>query len=92
MTTCLKLFELNYGMLPHCVCMCMYVYVCVCVCICVYAYVCVADVFNRGYGGYNSRWGRLLTTHLFPHSLTDAHTHSSVAVSDRDKYFLVTVW
>ena len=41
-----------------------------------------ADVYNRGYGGYNSRWARYLLPHMFP--LADD--------SPAKKHFLVVVW
>lgn len=41
-----------------------------------------ADVYNRGYGGYNSRWARYLLPHLFP--LPGGNPTS--------KHFLVVVW
>jgi lysophospholipase L1-like esterase len=41
-----------------------------------------ADVYNRGYGGYNSRWARYLLPHLFP--LTSENL--------TNKHFLVVVW
>ena len=41
-----------------------------------------ADVYNRGYGGYNSRWARYLLPHLFP----------LAADNLTNKHFLIVVW
>ena len=41
-----------------------------------------ADVYNRGYGGYNSRWARYLVPHLF----------NLAGEIPSIKHFLVVVW
>ncbi|CAM9911419.1 unnamed protein product, partial [Ectocarpus fasciculatus] len=45
-----------------------------------------ADVFNRGYGGYNTRYGRYILHALFPDKL------KSNSISKEGKYLLATVW
>lgn len=47
-----------------------------------------ADVYNRGYGGYNSRWARPVFESLFP-------PHGSLAgeaAKSQKRHFLVTIW
>ena len=46
-----------------------------------------ADVFNRGYGGYNTKYGRHLMRSLFPISSLAMYTHTTTG-----KYLLATVW
>ena len=41
-----------------------------------------ADVFNRGYGGYNTRWAAFLAPYLFP----------ALGSGGSSKHLLVTVW
>ena len=45
-----------------------------------------ADVLNRGYGGYNTRYGRHIVHALFPDNL------KSISISKEGKYLLATVW
>lgn len=47
-----------------------------------------ADVINRGYGRYNTRWARHLLPSIFP---TERLCKSEVG-RPTSKYFLVTVW
>ncbi len=44
-----------------------------------------ADVFNRGFGGYNTRWARWLIPYIFPLGADDT-------AAPGPKHLLVTVW
>jgi lysophospholipase L1-like esterase len=44
------------------------------------------DVFNRGFGGYNTRWAKVALPHLFPLMA------SSTPADQQPRHLLVTVW
>jgi lysophospholipase L1-like esterase len=48
-----------------------------------------ADVLNRGYGGYNTRYGRHIMQSIFPESISSTETN---AYNKQGKYLLTTVF
>lgn len=50
-----------------------------------------ADVINRGYGGFNTRWGKVAMYNLFKGpSFWDIF--SKMVASDKDKYLTAVIW